>query len=247
MRRAGDVFHFGAFSLDAGERVLLREGRLVPLPAKVLTTLLVLVRNKGHVVEKGDLMNEVWPDECVEEGNLAQHIFMLRRTLGESVERLKYIETVHRRGYRFVAKIIGPGESAYDRLIDSVGVLPFLNASNDPTLEYLSDGITETIMNSLSDLPQLKVMARSTVFRYRGADVDPREVGQSLGVGAIIMGIVQQVGSQLVISAELIDVEDGSRIWGEQYHRSSSDTLSLREELAREIAEKLRLRLCGNL
>lgn len=245
MRRAGDIFHFGAFSLDASERVLLRDGRLVPLPAKVLTTLLVLVRNKGHVVEKGVLMNEVWPDEYVEEGNLAQHIFMLRKTLGESVGRLKYIETVHRRGYRFVAKIIEPEEPAHDKLVDSIAVLPFLNASNAPNMEYLSDGITESIMNSLSNLPQLKVMARSTVFRYRGAGIDPREAGHSLGVRAVIMGIVQQVGEQLVISAELIDVEDGSRIWGEQYHKNSSDIFSLQDELAREISEKLRLRLSG--
>lgn len=245
MGRGDNLFQFGAFRLDADERVLLRDGRLVPLPAKVLSTLIILVRNNGHVVEKDVLMEEVWPDEYVEEGNLAQHIFILRRALGESTGNPRYIETVPRRGYRFVAKMIGPEEMADEKGIESLAVLPFVNASNDPNMEYLSDGITEGIMNSLSGLPQLKVMARSTVFRYKGIDIDPREAGHSLGVRAVMMGIVQQVGEQLVISAELVDVEDGSRIWGEQYHRKSSDIFSLQDELAWEISEKLRLRLSG--
>src|SRR5882724_9462546 len=240
-----NLFQFGAFHLDADERVLLRDGRLVPLPAKVLSTLLLLVRNNGHVVEKDVLMNEVWPDEYVEEGNLAQHIFMLRMALGESTENPRYIETVPRRGYRFVAKMIEPQKKAHDEGIDSLAVLPFFNASNDLNMEYLSDGITESIMNSLSLLTQLKVIARSTVFRYKGVAVDPRKVGRALGVRAVMMGRVQQLGERLVISAELVNVRDGSRIWGDQYHRRSSDIFSLQEELAREISEKLCLRLSG--
>jgi TolB-like protein/Tfp pilus assembly protein PilF len=245
MERGNDYFQFGSFRLDASERVLLRDGRLVPLPAKVLSTLLLLVRNNGRVVEKDVLMNEVWPDEYVEEGNLAQHIFILRRALGESTENPNYIETVPRRGYRFVANVSGPEETGDERGIDSLAVLPFLNASNDANMEYLSDGITEGVMNSLSGLTQLKVMARSTVFRYKGAGIDPREAGRSLGVRAVMMGIVQQLQEQLVISVELVDVEDGSRIWGEQYQRKSSDIFSLQDELASEISEKLRLRLSG--
>jgi TolB-like protein/Tfp pilus assembly protein PilF len=111
-------------------------------------------------------------------------------------------------------------------------------------MEYLSDGITESILNGLSHLPQLKVTARSTVFRYKGAGIDPREAGHSLGVRTVMMGIVQQLGEHLVISAELVDVEDGSRIWG-KYHRRFPDIFSLQDELACEISEKLRLRLSG--
>jgi serine/threonine-protein kinase len=245
MSRADSLFQFDAFSLDADERVLLRDGRLVPLPAKALSTLIVLVRKNGHVVEKDILMKEVWPDEYVEEGNLAQHIFILRKALGESTESPRYIETIPRRGYRFVAEMIELAGDVYEKGIDSLAVLPFSNATNDPNMEYLSDGITESIMNSLSHLPQLKVMARSTVFRYKGAGVDPREVGHTLGVRAVMMGRVQQLGEHLVISTELVDVQDGSRIWGEQYHRKSSDIFSLQDELAWEISEKLRLRLSG--
>jgi adenylate cyclase len=244
MGRGDNLFQFGAFRLDAGERVLLRDGRLVPLPAKVLSTLILLVRNNGHLVEKEVLMNEVWPDEYVEEGNLAQHIFILRRALGESTGNTRYIETVPRRGYRFVAKMIEAEEEADDKGIVSLAVLPFVNASNDPNMEYLSDGITESIMNGLSHLPQLKVTARSTVFRYKGAGIDPREAGHSLGVRTVMMGVVQQLGEQLVISAELVDVEDGSQIWSE-HNRKFSDIFSLQDELAWEISDKLRLSLSG--
>ena len=101
---AGNLFQFGPFCLDAGERVLLRDGRLVPLAPKALSTLLVLVRNMGHVVEKDVLMAEVWPDEYVEEGNLAQHVFMLRKALGDNP---RYIETIPRRGYRFLDAVSG--------------------------------------------------------------------------------------------------------------------------------------------
>ena len=210
MERGDDYFQFGSFRLDASERVLLRDGRLVPLPAKVLSTLLLLVRNNGRVVEKEVLMDEVWPDEYVEEGNLAQHIFILRRALGESTENPNYIETVPRRGYRFVAKMIEPGEKTDDKGIDSLAVLPFVNASNDPNMEYLSDGITEGVMHSLSGLPQLKVMARSTVFRYKGAGIDPQEAGHRLGVRAVMVGIVQQIGEHFVIRTELVDPAFGA-------------------------------------
>ena len=105
MEQSDSLYQFGPFCLNAGERVLLRDGRLVPLPAKALNTLLVLVRNKGHLLEKDVLMQQVWPNEFVEEGNLTQHIFMLRKALGETTESIAYIETIPRRGYRFVAPV----------------------------------------------------------------------------------------------------------------------------------------------
>src|SRR6185295_9088301 len=176
-----NIFRFGPFSLDPGERVLLRKGRLVPLAPKAVNTLLVLARNRGHVVEKDVLMSEIWPDEAVEEGNLAQHIFTLRRALGETNGGPNYIETIPRRGYRFVAPLTVLGDEGHGLEIHSLAVLPFANASNDPDMEYLSDGITESIINVLSQLSQLKVMACGAVFRYKGMAVDPQEVGANLG------------------------------------------------------------------
>ena len=127
--------------------------------------------------------------------------------------------------------------------INSVAVPPFVNASGDPNTEYLSDGITESLINSLSQLPNLKVMSRDTVFRFKGKETDPQTVGRELGVGAIFKGKVTQRGDTLNISAELINSRDGSHIWGQMYDRKLADMATLREEIAGEMAGALRLRL----
>jgi serine/threonine protein kinase/tetratricopeptide (TPR) repeat protein len=130
--------------------------------------------------------------------------------------------------------------------IDSVAVLPFVNASTDPDAEYLSDGITESLINSLSTLPHLKVMSRDSAFMYKGKDTDARTVGQSLGVRAVLKGRVMQRGDDLEISAELVDARDDSHIWGQQYSRKTSDIFALQNELAKEMTSMLRMRLTGD-
>jgi eukaryotic-like serine/threonine-protein kinase len=130
--------------------------------------------------------------------------------------------------------------------IDSVAVLPFVNASADPNTEYLSDGITESLINSLSQLPHLKVMSRDSAFMYKGKETDARTVGQALGVRAVFKGRVMQRGDDLEISAELVDARDNSHIWGQQYSRKSSDIFVLQGELAKEMTSMLRMRLTGD-
>jgi len=127
----------------------------------------------------------------------------------------------------------------------SVAVLPFDNQNRDPNIDYLSDGITESIIHSLSQLSQLKVMARGTVFQYKGKEVDPRKVGHDLGVGAVIMGRLLQQGDKLTIQTELVNVSDGTELWGQQYNRKVADVFAVQEEIAKEISEKLRLKLSG--
>jgi TolB-like protein/Flp pilus assembly protein TadD len=131
------------------------------------------------------------------------------------------------------------------KVIDSLAVLPLVNAGRDAEMEYLSDGLTESIINSLSQLPQLKVMARSTVFRYKGREIDPQVIGRELGVRAVLTGRVIQLNENLIIRTELVDVADGWQLWGEQYNRNSADLLAVQEEISREISEKLRLKLSG--
>jgi len=131
------------------------------------------------------------------------------------------------------------------RPIDSVAVLPFVNDSNDPNAEYLSDGIAESIIRSLSQLPNLKVMSRSAVFRFKGKNVDPQDVGRSLKVGAVLAGRLVKQGDRLIIKTELIDVSDGSQLWGAEYNNTLSDIFSVQEEISRKISEKLRVRLTG--
>jgi len=129
--------------------------------------------------------------------------------------------------------------------IDSIAVLPFANTSGDPNADFLSDGITENIISSLSQLSQLKVMARSTVFQYKGKDVDPRKVGHDLGVQAVLMGRLVQQGDNLTIRTELVNVSDGTELWGQQYNRKLADLFTVQEEIAKEISDKLRLKLSG--
>ena len=129
--------------------------------------------------------------------------------------------------------------------INSVAILPFANDSGDPNAEYLSDGITESIINSLSRLPGLKVMSRNAVFRFKGKNPDPQEVGRNLKVGAVLMGRLVKHNDRLVIKTELIDVADGSQLWGAEYNNSPSDILAVQDEIARTISAKLQLRLTG--
>jgi len=131
------------------------------------------------------------------------------------------------------------------KTIDSLAVLPFTNVSDDPNTEYLSDGITESLINKLSQLPNLIVMSRNSVFRYKGQEADAQAAGRDLKVQAVLTGRMVQRGDTLSISAEFVDVRDNTHIWGEQYSRRLSDIFAVQEEIARQISEKLRLRLSG--
>jgi serine/threonine protein kinase/tetratricopeptide (TPR) repeat protein len=138
-----------------------------------------------------------------------------------------------------------PNPTRRGEAIDSVAVLPFVNASADPDAEYLSDGITESLINSLSRLPNLKVMSRDSAFRFKGKNTDAQKAGRALGVRAVFKGRVIQRGGTLNISAELIDARDNSHIWGEQYSRKADDIFALQGEIAKEMTAALRMRLTG--
>ncbi len=129
--------------------------------------------------------------------------------------------------------------------LDSIAIIPIANAGNDPSSEYLSDGITESVINILSRLTGLRVMARSTVFRYKGREVDPLEVGRELGVRAVFIGRMIQRGEEIVIKAELVDAVDGALIWAEQYQRRSGDIFELEAGIAKQISDHLRIKLTG--
>ncbi len=138
--------------------------------------------------------------------------------------------------------IAGPGSRAS---INSVAILPFVNDSKDPNAEYLSDGLTESIINSLSQLPNLKVMSRNAAFRFKGANLDPVEAGRNLNVGAVLTGRLVKLDDRLVIKTELIKVDDGSQLWGAEYNSSLADIFSVQDEVSKKISESLRLRLSG--
>jgi TolB-like protein/DNA-binding winged helix-turn-helix (wHTH) protein/Tfp pilus assembly protein PilF len=296
-RETRHLYEFGPYRLDPTERKLLHNNQIVELPPKAFDTLVLMVRNSGHLMEKDELIRTLWPDSFVEEGSLSNSIFLLRKALGEDPQ---YIETVPKRGYRFVGavrclpdEVRGHREVAqfqasrpaivaaavealplwrsravggiaalvlfallvagwYYRsaglsggAIHSVAVLPFENANGDPTAEYLGDGIVESLINSLAQLPNLKIISRDSAFHYRGKETDAQTVGQVLGVQAVFKGRVVQHGDTLTISAELIDAHDNSHIWGQQYSRKASDIFALQEEIAKEMTAALRVPLTG--
>jgi serine/threonine-protein kinase len=127
----------------------------------------------------------------------------------------------------------------------SIVVLPFENAVHDPDTEYLSDGLAEALINSLTELQQLKVIARSTAFRYKGKQVDPQGVGRELNVRTVLMGVVRQAGDRLNVQVDLVDAMTGAQLWGQEYERKLADVLAVKQALVREVTEKLRLKLTG--
>lgn len=130
--------------------------------------------------------------------------------------------------------------------INSIAVLPLANAGADPNTEYISDGISESLINSLSQLQRLRVTARSTAFRYKGKEIDPQQVGRDLNVRAVMMGRVRQLGDTLNIQVDLVDATTGAQLWGEEYNRKVLDILAVKQEISREITDKLRLKLTGD-
>jgi len=132
-----------------------------------------------------------------------------------------------------------------DQAIRSVAVLPFANASGNPNLEYLSDGVSETLIDRLSELPTIKVIARSSSFKYKGQEINLQQVAKELGVDALLMGKVVQRGGDLQLRVELVDTRSGTQVWGDQYNRSGGDIQGVQEEIARDVSEKLRPQLTG--
>lgn len=245
------VYYFGPFSLNQTEQQLLREGARVRLAPKAFDVLFVLIQNRGCLVTKERLLEEVWPDAFVEQANLSVNIARLRKALDERETECRYIETVPKRGYRFVAPVTALNYDSLDvasdpkqtEVLKSVAVLPFKNEGCGFAGEYLSAGLMESITNRLSRLHDLRVMARHTVYSCHQFNVDPREVGHKLGVSSVLAGRILGLGDELIIRTELVDVMKGWQLWGEQYQTKTSDILMVQQELATEISEKLKITL----
>lgn len=242
------IYEFGPFRLETGIRRLTRDGHVIPLTARLLDLLLLLAIRRGEVVTKEEILLEVWHGEAVEENNVAVAVSTLRRALSDNPGEREYIETVPKRGYRFVAKVHEAGIVIQEQseLAQSIAVLPFTNEGGDESLEYLSDGITTSVISILAHLPLLRVVAFNTSSKYKGRIDNILEVGREIGANTVLVGRVGNSGGKLFVGVELVNVKDGTRIWGEQYDRVPSDILLLQAEIAQEISENLRLRLTAN-
>jgi len=254
------LYEFGPFCLDASERVLLRDGRVVPLPPKAFSTLLTLVLNRGRLVEKDTLMERVWPDEFVEESNLAQHIFTLRKALGETVGNTKYIETVPRRGYRFVAPVserrkesaevanqmgerITPKIDTNERFVDieSIAVLPFELLGSGPQDEYLGLGIADALITRLSNLRQVKVRPTSAVRNAVKDDVI--SAGRALKVATVLEGTIQTWDEYIRATVQLVSIQDGATLWAQRFDEKFTNIFAIEDSISEQVAAALTVKL----
>jgi TolB-like protein/Flp pilus assembly protein TadD len=249
VRRNIRGFRFGVFELDLQARELRRRGLKVRLQQKPLQILELLLEKAGEVVTRKELREKLWPDTFVGyDRSLNTAVNSLRHALDDSPTNPRFVETRSRYGYRFIAPVDTTPWTAglhaqNGQTLDSIAVLPFQNAGGDPEVEYLSDGITESLIHTLSQLPEIRVMARTTVFRYKGKEIDPQMLAHDLNVRALLTGRMMQRGDLLTIGVELVDALKGWRLWGEQYSRKFSSIFEVQEEISKEISEKLRLRL----
>ena len=215
----------------------------IRLEPKAMQVLVHLAEHAGEVVPKERLISAVWTDTFVTDDVLTRAISGLRRVFCDDAKAPQVIQTIPKGGYRLMAPIV-PVEPQ-NRRIHSLLVLPFVIGSSDPGADYLSDGITECLINLLSLFPQLKVVARSTAFRYKGTSHDPAVIGRELGVGAVVTGKVVLWDGNVSVQADLIDPTSGNQAWGHRWTRPRGNLLSLPEDLARDIAENLKVRVSG--
>jgi adenylate cyclase len=226
------VYEFGPYRLDPLGRSLQRLSEVISLPPKAVEVLLELVKRRGSVVAKQDLMEAVWPETFVEEANLNQMIYLLRRALGDGYGG-EYIATAPRRGYRFTAEV---RVVEIPCRIESIAVLPLANLSGDPAQEYFADGITEAVITELAKLGGLRVVSRTSVMRYRGRKEPIAQVARALRVHALVEGSVMRSGDRLRITVQLIHAATDQHLWAETYDGVIAEIFGIQCKIARDVA-----------
>ena len=237
------IYEFGPFRLESAERRLLRQGELIVLTPKVFDLLLALVERSGHLVSKDELLRSVWPDSFVEEANLSVNISALRRAMGDGRGCEKYIETIPRIGYRFVAPVREIAVAADEPVIQSIAVLPLLNLSDDPAQDYFVDGMTEELITELAKISRLRVISRTSAMHFKGTREPLPEIARELRVDAVVEGAVARAGNQVRISVQLIDARTDLHLWAQSYEGDLSDVFRLQERVALAIADGIRVKL----
>ena len=233
------AYEFGPYRLDPLGRSLLRDGEVVALPPKAVEVLMALIRHPGSVIGKPELIEAVWPETIVEEANLNQMIFLLRRAFGED-SASSYIATVPRRGYRFTA---GVRTIEIPCRIESIAVLPLTNLSGDPAQEYFADGITEALITELAKIRSLRVVSRTSVMRYRSTKDPIAQIARALRAQALLEGSVMTSGDRFRITVQLIHAGADQHLWANTYEGAASDILDVQARVARDVAAGLRAEL----
>ena len=242
----GARFAFGPFVLDSGAGTLLRNDDPVAVGHRGLKLLAALVGRPGEILGKAELMDAAWPGTAVEEGNLTVQIAQLRKLLGPAEGGGEWISTVPRVGYRFTGAIAPHRMDRVPRPLPdrpSIAVLPFVNVSSDPQQESFSDGLTEDLITDLSRMPGLFVIARNSVFAYKGRAADVRAIAEDLGVRYLLQGSARHAGGRVRINAQLVDALHGDHLWADRFDRSLDDIFAVQDEVAGKIVDALLGRL----
>ena len=225
---------------------MLKDGVAVAMTPKVFDLLLLLVQNSGHLVEKRDLLNHLWPESFVEETNLNRNISVLRKLLGDD----EYIETVPKRGYRF----IGPVDQMVERTpvpappsrpeqvsgARSLAVLPFYSLGADIADEYLGLGIADGLITRLSNLTGVIVRPTSAILQYANRTVDTQSAGRELQVSAVLEGSVRKSGGRVRFTAQLVNVPDGASIWASTFEENLTDIFAVEDSICEKVASALK-------
>jgi TolB-like protein len=235
------IHKFGEFHLDADTVILFRGSEPIVLGQRAVALLRLLLERAGTPVSKDALMEAAWPGLAIEDSNLTVQIAALRRAFDAVTGGANWIETLPRRGYRYVGpEVITTHPSAETNpqtllaLPDrpSVAVLPFANLSGDPEQEYFADGMVEDIIAGLSRIKWLFVVARNSSFTYKGKAADVKRVGRELGVRYLLQGSLRKDGGRVRISAQMIEAGTGGHLWNERFDRPLDDIFALQDEIA---------------
>jgi TolB-like protein/tetratricopeptide (TPR) repeat protein len=243
------IYRFGPFVLDVADRSLKRGGTPIPLTPRNFDLLVALVESAGRLVEKDALLRTVWSDVAVEEGNLTKGVFSLRQVL-EDEGGVRYIETVPKRGYRFVADVttdaptvqpsgIGSRSPAAAAQENSIAVMPFTDMSAARDQEFFCEGMSEEIINALGRVPELRVSSYTSSLRFKGKAADTQSVGRDLNVAWLLEGSVRKAGEVVRISVQLVRADDGFSAWSGRFDRTVGDIFSVQDDIAGMIAQTL--------
>jgi len=232
---ATNVLRFGRFTLDPARGRLSAGGRDIELRPKSFDVLRYFVENPDRLLSKEEIFSAVWPKVVVSDDSLTQCISDIRSALGDAEQGI--IKTVPRRGYVFALSVSRPSASTGPPLPDrpSIAVLPFTNLGGDPQQDYFSDGISEDLVTNLSKFAGLFVIARHSSFRYRGANLDVRQIGAELGVRYLLVGSVRHDAERVRITAELVDAASAKQLWAEHYDRELTGIFAVQDEVTKKI------------
>jgi TolB-like protein len=243
---SGD-FRVGAWLARPSLNTISKNGTDVRVEPKVMEVLVCLASCPGESISKETILKTVWPDTFVSDDALIRAISELRKAFGDDASKPRVIETIPKKGYRLLLPVtLLSRRELLDRLhlgvIDSIAVLPFENVDPDPEMEYLSEGVAETILDSLSRLQDVRVVPRTTSFQYKRKPLDPVRVGHKLGARLVLTGQVGRRNDHVIVGAELTDTERESQIWCQTYDRKMEAIFAIQEEIAAKIPNYLHLR-----